>query len=89
MNGGRVKELRRGFRETYGFNPAKTRRVLTRVRPKNFWQRAWWFITRQKPTYVAMHESIWRKWKKLAKEADRMPGPRPTNPGCNPKARAA
>lgn len=65
-----MKALRRTFRDTYGFNPPKTRRVVEPIRLR-WWKRALYWITRKPvPTATIVYPSTWRKWKKLAKSTD-------------------
>lgn len=66
-----MKALRRTFRETYGFDPPKTRRFIEKVKPKNWLQRLWWAVSRHRPTQLVTYTSTWRRWKKLAKASDR------------------
>lgn len=71
MRGSRVKALRRGYKEVFGFAPTKTRRVTMPARPRHIFERIWWWVTRQKPMVTVTHRGTWRRWKRLAQAADR------------------
>lgn len=71
MRGSRAKALRRAFKEDYGFAPPKARRVVVPIKPKNVWQRIWWWITKQSYVGTATYHSTWRRLKKMVKVADR------------------
>ena len=71
MRGTRVKALRQSFFDTYGFLPPKTRRVNMVEKPRNWFVKVWWKITRRQPReWVEIMPSMWRRWKNLAKDAD-------------------
>lgn len=72
MRGSRVKALRRAFIDQYGFLPPKTRRFIEPVAIGR-WKRFWHWITRTpRPTQLVTLPSIWRRWKRLAKDLDKV-----------------
>ncbi len=71
MRGTRVKALVLSYYQTFGSRPSKTRYATQRVKPSGWWQRFVWWLKRYRPEEAVRYSGAWRRWKKMANEANR------------------